>query len=85
MVEKAIRELWRTTRKHLFFNLYISLKSNSFSVKGPWDEYLTANSEEDVKKILSSLQTRSVNTWMYEPVELLEGKEFQRKIYLLWK
>lgn len=84
-IEKALKELWRVTRKHLLFNLYMSLDDPSFSVRGSWGEYLTAMDEMWISKTLRKLSPRTWRIKPYEPIEKLDGKRFQRYIYLLRK
>lgn len=84
VIEKSIKELWRVTKKHLFFNLYIT-KENNFSVRGPWNEFLTAVNEEWLFKLISSFNIKDIRIQCYEGIDVLGDKEFQRKIYLWGK
>ena len=82
-IKRAIRELWRVTKKYLFLNLYVASEDDSFSVRGPWGEYLTAMDKWDIGEIFESLKPKSIQRTNYEGVDLLDNKKFQRTIFLL--
>jgi len=82
-IERAIEELWRVTGEFLVFNLYIALEDDSFSVKGPWEEWLTAMNSFQVMRLLDRLKPEKVDIADYEEIDLLDNKRFQRKIFLL--
>lgn len=84
-IERGLNELWRVTDKNLLFNLYMSLNEPSFSVTGSWGEYLTAMDEMWIMKQIRKMSPRTYKMKPYEPVEELDGKRFQRYIYLLRK
>ena len=84
-IERALEELWRVTRKHLLFNLYISLDEPSFSIQGSWGEYLTAMDEMWMARTIRKMNPKTLKTKAYEPTEKLGGSRFQRYIYFLEK
>lgn len=84
-VESAVKELWRVTKDHLFFNLYIGVEVGSFSAVGPWGEYLAVIDEWDLRKLLRSIKPTSIKRVNYEAIDLLEGKRFQRTIFIMRK
>lgn len=84
-IKRAIRELWRVTKKHLLFNLYTALDEDSFSATGPWKEYLTAMGKWDLHEILQTLRPTFIQRTDYENIDFLDGRRFQRMIFLLRK
>jgi len=84
-IERALTELWRITKRYLFFNLYMTLDEKGFSSKGPWGEYLTAMDKWETNTILRKLRPHTTQQHEYEFTRLLDGKRFQRTIFILEK
>lgn len=84
-IDRAIKELWRVTKKFLLFNLYIALDDNSFSAEGSWGEWLTAMDFLWTMRLIDELNPKEVVTTDYEEIDFLDGKRFQRRIFRLWK
>ena len=82
-VAEALNELWRVTRKHLFFNMYTALGRPSLSEHGSWREWQTAIGEEELVKLIDSFKPRRIGESVYESVTMFGGGRMQRKIYVV--